>query len=124
MSDALIRMLDVDAAIGQSFNLIGEPMLSARGYFDAIHTKLGSRIQVRSGQLLGLYWADGVKYILKRYALNRTGAVRASLKDWKSRAHFSQFNNTHPKEVLEWEPERKRDVFVQKAIVDANLFGF
>lgn len=124
VSDGLIRMLDVEVAIGQSFNLIGEPMMSARDYFNAIHKELGSRIQVHSGQLLGLYLADGVKCILKRYALNRTGVIHASLKDWKSRAHFSRFNNTHPKEVLGWAPEKNQDIFVQKAIVEANLFGF
>ena len=37
MADGLVRMIDADAAVGQSFNLVGDRMLSGRGYFDAIH---------------------------------------------------------------------------------------
>lgn len=124
VSDGLIRMKDSDAAIGQSFNLVGEPMMSARDYFDAIHKTMGARIRVKSGSLHGLYLADGVKYLLKRYALRRHGVIRPSLSDWKSRAHFSPFRIDHTKEVLDWAPEKNRDIFVQKAIQEADLFGF
>jgi predicted dehydrogenase/nucleoside-diphosphate-sugar epimerase len=124
VSDGLIRMIEVDAAVGQSFNLVGEPMMSARDYFDAIHEALGARIQVSPGSLYGFYLSDTVKYILKRHVLGKKGAIRASLRDWKSRAHFSPFQNNHPKSVLGWKPESDRDVFIEKAISGANLFGF
>jgi hypothetical protein len=110
--------------LGQSFNLVGEPMMCARDYFDAIHKTMGARSRVKSGSLHGLYLADGVKYLLKRYALRRHGVIRPSLSDWKSRAHFSPFRIDHTKEVLDWAPEKNRDIFVQKAIQEANLFGF
>jgi nucleoside-diphosphate-sugar epimerase len=124
VSDGLIRMIETDDAVGQSFNLVGDPMMSARDYFDAIHQKLGARIKVQSGSLMGFYMADGVKYALKRHVLGKSGAVRASLRDWKSRAHFSPFRNDHPKAVLGWAPEQDRDAFIEKAITEANLFGF
>lgn len=124
VSDGLIRMMNVDGAVGQSFNLIGEPMMTARDYFDAIHKTLGARIRVRSGWMHGLFLADGVKYGLKRYALRRHGVIRASLRDWQSRGHYAPFQIDHPKQVLGWKPEKDRDVFIQKAILDANLFGF
>ena len=124
VSDGLIRMMDVDEAVGQSFNLVGEPMMTARDYFDAIHKTLGARIRVHSGWMYGLYVADGVKYGLKRYALRRHGVIRASLRDWKSRAHYAPFQIDHPKQVLDWKPQKNRDIFVQKAITQANLFGF
>ena len=124
VADGLIRMIEVDAAVGQSFNLVGEPMLSARQYFAAIHDKLGAGIQVRPSWLLGFFLSDAVKYMLKRYALNKPGVVRASLRDWKSRAHFSPFRNDHPKHVLGWSPEANRESFLRRAIIEANLFGF
>jgi hypothetical protein len=99
-------------------------MMSARDYFDAVRNALGARIKVSRGSLLGFYSADFVKYTLKRYALRRPDVTRASLKDWKSRAHFSGFINDHPKKVLGWEPEQDREAFIRKAIVEANLFGF
>ena len=123
VSDGLIQMMVNDAAVGQSFNLIGEPMLSARGYFDAIHQSLGARIKVRPGHLHVFWAADAVKYALKTKVLRRHGVVRPSLKDWQSRAHFSPFDNAHPKAVLGWRPEADQQRFIERGIRDANLFG-
>lgn len=124
VADALILMAQTKAAIGQSFNLIGEPMFSARDYFDAVHSALGARIKVVSGNLTVFYLAGGVKHGLKKYALRRKDLSRPSLKDWKSRAHYAQFDNTHPKQVLGWAPCSDRGDFVKEAITKANLFGF
>ena len=123
VSDGLIRMMDNPDAVGRSFNLVGDPMMSARDYFDAIHQALGARITVKPGNLHAMWLADGVKYILKRYALGRKGAVRPSLADWKSRAHFSKFDNSRTKAVLGWTPEADRKAFITRGIVQANLFG-
>ncbi|MDQ2089346.1 NAD-dependent epimerase/dehydratase family protein [Marimonas arenosa] len=123
-AEALVRMIEVAEAVGESFNLAGEPMFSARGYFDAIHEALGARIKVSSGPLWPFYAADAVKFFLKTKALRRKGLDRPSLKDWKSRAHFSRFDNTKAKQVLGWQPEPDMSRFVDKAIVQANLLGF
>lgn len=123
VADGLVRMIDAPA-IGQSFNLVGEPMFSARGYFNAIEQALGARIRVVPGNLNAFYASDAVKYLLKKYALRRQGVVRPSLADWKSRAHFSPFVNTRPKEILGWQPETDKRRFVEEAITKANLFGF
>ncbi|APX22791.1 MULTISPECIES: NAD-dependent epimerase/dehydratase family protein [Salipiger] len=122
--DGLVRMAARPSAIGESFNLIGEPMLSARGYFDAIHEALGARIRVSPGNLTAFYLSDAVKYGLKKYALRKRGVVRPSLADWKSRAHFTPFANDKPKRMLDWHPETDRAAFIEKAITRANLFGF
>ncbi|GLQ28741.1 NAD-dependent epimerase/dehydratase family protein [Sulfitobacter pacificus] len=124
VADGLILMAEHDAALGESFNLIGEPMLSARGYFDAIHQKLGARIKVSSGPLGLLYGADAVKFFLKTKVLRRGGLSKPSLRDWKSRAHYSPFDNSKPKEILGWAPEDQRESFIKAAISDAGLLGF
>ena len=111
-------------ALGERFNLVGEPMmLSARDYFDAIHDRLGARIRVSGGSLHAFHAADAVKYVLKKHALRRQGVIRPSLADWKSRAHFSPFVNDKPKTVLAWRPEANRAAFIEKAIDAADLFG-
>lgn len=123
--DALIRMIDAgDEILGESFNLTGTPMMSAHDYFDAIHSALGARIIVKSGNLTAFYLIDGVKSVIKQKILRRHGVIRPSLRDWKSRAHFSPFDNTKTKSMLGWSPEENRDTFIQKAIVEANLIGF
>ena len=124
VADALVRMMDHDKAVGQSFNLIGDPMLSARDYFAAIHKQLGAKIQVSSGNL-NMFWAsDAVKYMLKRYALGCKSAIRPSRADWQSRAHFSPFDNSHTKDTLGWAPEPSRADFIRRAITQADLLGF
>ncbi len=122
VADGLIRMIDADVE-GQSFNLVGEPMLSAQGYFDAIHAALGARIRVSTGNLHAFYAADALKYMLKKHVLRKPGVVRPSLADWKSRAHFSPFVNAKPKAQLGWQPEADKDAFIEKAIRSANLMG-
>ena len=124
LSQGLIAMMEQPRAIGQSFNLIGDPMLSARDYFDAIHARLNARIRVSTGHLAGLWAADGVKYALKRYGLGQRDAVRPSLADWRSRAHLARFDNTRPKTLLGWHPEPDREAFLRAAIDQTRLFGF
>ena len=123
-ADALVAMIDNDKALGESFNLVGDVQLSAREYFDAIHEALGARIRVVPGNLHAFFASDAVKHVLKKYALRKKGLTRPSLADWKSRAHFSPFVNDKPKAVLGWKPETDRARFIEKAVAEANLFGF
>lgn len=122
--DGLVRMIDNDAALGQSFNLVGDRMFTARDYFDAVHQRLGARIKVSPGNLHVFWMADGVKSVLKTYALRRKGVIRPSLKDWKARAHYTPFDNAKPKQLLGWNPAPDAETFWKGAIDDADLMGF
>jgi nucleoside-diphosphate-sugar epimerase/predicted dehydrogenase len=124
LTDGLIRMMEQDGIEGESYNLVGDPMMSARDYFAAIHDHMGARLNVTSSSLHALFASDAVKHMLKVTLLRRKGLTRASLKDWKSRAHFTQFDNSKPKNDLGWMPETDRDKLIAGAITDANLFGF
>jgi len=124
VSDALIRMGSDPAAIGQSYNITGARMLSARGYFDAIYSALGARIRVSSGNIHAFHASDAVKHVLKKHALRRTGLSRASLADWKSRAHLTPFDNSKLIRDLDWQPETDISTFIERGITRAGLFGF
>lgn len=123
LAEALIAMMETEAAVGQSFNLTGEPTLTGRDYFDAIHQRFGARLRVTSGSLTAMWLAGGVKYGLKRYALGRKDAVCPSLADWRSRAHLARFDNSLAKSVLDWRPEADRQAFVARALDAKALFG-
>jgi len=124
VSAGLIAMMEEGNAPGRSFNLIGEPMFSARDYFDAIHARLGARIRVTSGALTALWLADGVKAALKTRLLRRRDVARPSRADWLSRGHLARFDNAMPKAVLGWRPEADREVFLRRAVDEAGLLGF
>ena len=122
--EGLLRMANAPEAIGQSFNLVGDIQFTAREYFDAIFEALGARVKVNGGNPT-LFWAvDAVKYVLKKNALRRHGMLRPSLMDWKSRAHFSPFDNAKSKAALDWTPEADSAEFIRKGIIDANLLGY
>jgi predicted dehydrogenase/nucleoside-diphosphate-sugar epimerase len=124
LADGLIRILEAADVTGQSFNLVGEPLMSAQDYFAAIEERTNTRIRVVNGSLTAFYLADLAKYLLKRHVLGRTDLVAPSLVDWKSRAHLSPFRNDHAKRVLGWRPASSRQDFVDRAIDGKLLFGF
>ena len=122
VSDALIALMDCPEALGESFNLIGEPMLTGRDYFDAIHQRLGARLNVSSSNLTLLWATDQLKQLLKEQVLRRRDAGGMILADWKSRGHLSRFDNGKARRMLKWAPEANRDNFLRRAIDDARLF--
>jgi hypothetical protein len=107
-----------------SFNLIGAPMLTAQGWFDAIAEQTGTQINVVKGNLTAFWLMDWVKYTLKRYALRRGGLSQPLLSDWRGRAHLSPFSNTRAVQVLGWQPEADLERFKNKALAPQSLFGF
>ncbi|MBI6630631.1 NAD-dependent epimerase/dehydratase family protein [Pontibaca salina] len=122
VSDGLIRMMEHPEAAGESFNLVGEPLLSGHDYFAAIHQRLGARLKVSSSNLALLWAADQVKTALKKHGLRRKDVVPITLADWKSRGHLSPFDNRKARHLLGWAPQSDRDRFLHQAIDDARLF--
>ena len=124
VADALVKMADAPDIEGQSFNLVGEPLLSAQGYFAAIRRLTGVQIRVARGNLHLFHVADTVKYLLKRFALRKRGLRKPLLIDWKSRALLSPFQNDKAKAVLGWQPESDKAAFEARAISYKGFFGF
>jgi nucleoside-diphosphate-sugar epimerase len=124
LTDGLIRMMEKDGIEGRSYNLVGEPLMSARDYFKAIHDQMGAQLAVSTSSLHALFLADTVKHAMKVTLLRRKGLSRASLKDWKSRAHFTPFDISKSKNELGWAPAADRETLIDGAITNANLFGF
>jgi len=120
VSDGLIRIMCAKDAIGSSFNLVGDPMLSARDYLTAMQSRLGLRLAVTGGSLRELWLEGGAKYMVKRYLLGRTDAIWLSCNDCLSRGHLARFDNSRPKTVLGWAPEADRDRFLDAAIGQAD----
>lgn len=122
VSDGMIAMMERPGIEGESFNLIGHPMLTGRDYFNEIHRRLGARINVTSSNLTMLWAADKMKQALKRHVLRHKDARGIIRADWKSRGHLSRFDNGKPRRVLKWNPEGDRETFLTKSINEPHLF--
>jgi len=124
VADALIKMHSTPHLEGESFNLIGEPMLTARDYFCALHEQTGTRIRVSSGNLTLFYLFDLLKFAIKRSLLGRRTVAMPTLDDWRSRAHLSPFPNGHAKKLLGWSPETDKVRLVTRSVGGTHLFGY
>lgn len=112
-----------EAALGKSFNLIGDPMLSALDYFDEIGKANGVQMRARPTPIWTYFTIDLAKYWAKRLLAKRKGLTKPSYRDWKSRTQASPFKNDVAKSVLGWRPEPDRARFIERGVVQANLFG-
>ncbi len=125
VANGLLLTAQADDAVakGQSFNLIGDPMLSARDYFAEIGEANDVLMRARPTPIWSYFAVDVVKYWAKRLLAKRQGLTKPSFRDWQSRAQLSPFQNDKAKEMLGWQPEMDRQRFIQRGIVDAALFG-
>lgn len=122
-AQGLVLAMESNEAIGKSFNLVGDPMLSARQYFEEVARANNVRIRAVPTPVWTYYFVDVVKYWMKRVLAKRTGITKPSYRDWKSRAQLSPYANQNAKSVLGWEPEADKKDFIERGIASANLIG-
>lgn len=122
-ADGLVKTMTTDGIEGQSFNLIGDPMLSSLDYFAEIEKTYGVKMRAKPTPIWTYYVIDVAKYWAKRLLADRKGLTKPTFRDWKSRAQLSPYDNSAAKEKLSWQPISDRTEFVRRAIAGANLFG-
>ncbi len=124
VADGFMRAMSAPGVEGRSFNLVGEPFLSARDYFAEVERANGVAMQARPTPIWTFFAVDMAKYIAKRLLARRTGLTRPRYRDWATRAALSTFDNRAAKEALGWRPEADRAAFIRRTIDDAALFGW
>jgi len=100
---------------GRSFNLVGDPCLSAREYLDELDRAGGMRIQRHATPILRFYLADLVKWVVK-VAVGHKERRFPSYRDWEGRTQGAVFDCTAARTTLGWEPVRSRDELVRRGI--------
>ena len=123
VADGLVQIAQKPDIDGASYNLIGDPLMSAVDYLDAVGKANGVQMRVEATPVWRYFIVDMVKYWLKGVLLKRHGLSKPSLRDWKSRAQLSKFENHAAKQDLNWRPEANREAFIRRGVIDANLFG-
>ena len=111
----LIAAMDAPGIEGRSFNLVGEPLLTAQEYLDALDAAGEIRIERHATPILRFYLADMMKWVVK-VAVRHPERRLPSYRDWESRTGGAGFDCTAAKRVLGWKPCLDRDEMVQRGI--------
>jgi hypothetical protein len=100
----------------QSFNLVGDPCLSAQEYLDELDRAGGMRIQRHATPILKFYLADMMKWMVK-VAVRHPERRLPSYRDWESRTQGAVFDCTAAKDYIGLgASERSRDELVRRGI--------
>jgi nucleoside-diphosphate-sugar epimerase/predicted dehydrogenase len=113
---ALITAMTTPDIEGQSFNLVGEPVLTARQYVAELERCLGVKLDVRQTPIWKFYLTDMGKWLVKCLVRHPDRRL-PSYRDWESRTQRAQFDCTKAKHVLKWKPTLDRSTVIQEAVV-------
>jgi nucleoside-diphosphate-sugar epimerase/predicted dehydrogenase len=121
-AEAMVRALKVPGIAGQSFNLVGDPLLTAQEYLDELERCAGihfRRVPTSSVR----YFAEEIgKYVIKTVGRDPHRRL-PSWENWDGRTCKSRFDATRTKQVLGWSPTQSRDEVVREGIkVPAEQF--
>jgi nucleoside-diphosphate-sugar epimerase/predicted dehydrogenase len=111
----LIAAMEKQGIEGRSFNLVGEPCLSAEEYLDELDRAGGIKIQRHATPILRFYLTDLVKWVVK-VAVGHKDRRFPSYRDWEGRTQGAVFDCTAARTTLGWEPVRSRDELVRRGI--------
>jgi nucleoside-diphosphate-sugar epimerase len=112
---ALTAAMEKPGIEGSSFNLVGDPCLSAREYLDELDRAGRMRIQRYATPILRFYLTDLMKWVVK-VAVGHKERQIPSYRDWESRSQGAVFDCTAAKTTLGWEPFCSREELVRRGI--------
>lgn len=112
---ALVKALDVPGIEGESFNLVGDPCLSAQEYLDELDRCGGFKLRRSATPIVKFFLLDLFKWSVK--VLVRHPERRLpSYHDWESRTQRAVFDCTRAKARLGWKPAGGREELVERGI--------
>ena len=111
----LIAAMKTPGIEGQSFNLVGDPLLTAQEYLDAVDQSAGIKIQRHAKSIARFYLIDMMKWVVK-VAVRHPERRIPSYRDWESRTGRAFFDCSATKTALGWKPVADRDELIRKGI--------
>ncbi|HOA73901.1 MAG TPA: NAD-dependent epimerase/dehydratase family protein [Phycisphaerae bacterium] len=111
----LIAAMQTDGIEGESFNLVDDPLISAREYVEEIARFSGMQIQIFRAVIWQLYVADIAKWLAK-IALRMPERYVPTYGMWKARVASAHFDNSKAKQRLGWAPAGDRETLLKRGI--------
>ncbi len=123
VADALVKAMEVEGIVGECFNLVAEPCLSARDYVRELERATGARIDLLPTAAWKFHAFEVLKWIIK-CVVRHPGRERPSYRDWETRSLKARFDCSKAKKILGWSPEGDRDRIIHRAVVQPALEWF
>lgn len=111
----LIAAMATPGIEGKSFNLVGEQLLTAQEYLDALDNAGGIRIERQATPIARFYLKDMMKWVVK-VSVRHPERRMPSYRDWESRTGRAVFDCSAARSVLGWKPVSDRDELVRLGI--------
>jgi nucleoside-diphosphate-sugar epimerase/predicted dehydrogenase len=114
-ADAMVRALDVPGIEGESFNLVGEPCLTAQQYLDELERASGVKFRRVPTSSVRYFVEDIGKYFIK--TVGRDPARKLpSYANWDGRTCAARFDFSRAQQKLGWHPTTDRSLVIQQGI--------
>lgn len=114
-AEAMVRALGRVDTHGLSFNLVGDPCLTAHDYLDELERSTGLKVR-RVSTSSARYFAEEVaKYAIKTLGRD-PNCRRPSYAEWAGRTCRTPFDASRAKHLLGWAPATSRDIIVHEGI--------
>ena len=111
----VIAAMEKPGIDGRSFNLVGDPCLSAQEYLDELDRCAGIRIQRFNTPVLKFYLKDLMKWAVK-VAVRHPERHMPSYREWETRTLLAQYDCSAAKNMLGWHPVTDRAELVRRGI--------
>jgi nucleoside-diphosphate-sugar epimerase/predicted dehydrogenase len=116
-ADALVRAQKVPGIEGESFNIIGEPVLTAQQYLDELERASGVKFNRVATSSARYFVEDIGKFFIK--AIGRDPAAKLpSYFNSDSRSCAARFDSTRARQRLGWTPTTDRERVIQVGVVE------
>ncbi len=115
VASAILASLDKPGIEGESFNLVGDPLLDADEYLDEIERSAGLKLQRFHTRILHFYGEAMIKWMVK-VMVRHPERELPSYRDWESRTQKALFDCAKAKKVLGWQPAADRTILIERGI--------
>jgi nucleoside-diphosphate-sugar epimerase len=115
VAQALLTALHTPGIEGESFNLVAESGLSARGYLQALEACSGVCFQKYPTPPWRFYMEDIGKWVIKQL-IRHPDRRRPSYRDWETRTQRAHYDCTKARHVLAWNPVSDPEEFLRLGV--------
>ena len=113
---ALVRGIQVPGIEGRSYNLVDDPILTARDYLNELQRRSDMVFNIYYRSIWRFYLTDLIRWLAKM-AIRHPGRGRVpSYFDWESRTQKAHFENKRARTELGWKPASNRQRLLDEGI--------